>query len=337
MHAGKERQLMQADEQDRPLLKVRNLRVEFVTKSNIFSRQKSSVKAVDGISFDIKRGETLGLVGESGSGKTTAALAIARLLEASGGEVNFNNVDLLQLESEDLRQARTKLQFIFQDPYSSLNPRKRAEEIVREPLDSLTDFDQVERQKIVDDLFDSVGLRHEQKKLFPHQFSGGQRQRLGIARALSTNPELVICDEAVSALDVAVQAQILNLLKDLQVNLGLTYLFISHDLGVVKHMCDSVVVMYMGKVVEHANREQLFAAPKHPYTKTLLNAVPKLDVALDVTEVRNQMSKSAAENSSENGCKFFDRCPVSQPKCKEIVPELGETQTGHWVACHMIS
>lgn len=328
---------MQADEQDRLLLKVRNLRVEFATKSNIFSRQKSSVKAVDGISFDIKRGETLGLVGESGSGKTTAALAIARLLEASGGEVNLNNVDLLQLESEDLRQARTKLQFIFQDPYSSLNPRKRAEEIVREPLDSLTDFDQVERQKIVDDLFDSVGLRHEQKKLFPHQFSGGQRQRLGIARALSTNPELVICDEAVSALDVAVQAQILNLLKDLQVNLGLTYLFISHDLGVVKHMCDSVVVMYMGKVVEHANREQLFAAPKHPYTKTLLNAVPKLDVALDVTEVRNQMSKSAAENSSENGCKFFDRCPVSQPKCKEIVPELGETQTGHWVACHMIS
>jgi len=328
---------MQADEQDRPLLKVRNLRVEFATKSNIFSRQKSSVKAVDGISFDIKRGETLGLVGESGSGKTTAALAIARLLEASGGEVNLNNVDLLQLESEDLRQARTKLQFIFQDPYSSLNPRKRAEEIVREPLDSLTDFDQVKRQKIVDNLFDSVGLRHEQKKLFPHQFSGGQRQRLGIARALSTNPELVICDEAVSALDVAVQAQILNLLKDLQVNLGLTYLFISHDLGVVKHMCDSVVVMYMGKVVEHANREQLFAAPKHPYTKTLLNAVPKLDVALDVTEVRNQMSKSAAENSSENGCKFFDRCPVSQPKCKEIVPELGETQTGHWVACHMIS
>ena len=328
---------MQADEQDRPLLKVRNLRVEFATKSNIFSRQKSSVKAVDGISFDIKRGETLGLVGESGSGKTTAALAIARLLEASGGEVNLNNVDLLQLESEDLRQARTKLQFIFQDPYSSLNPRKRAEEIVREPLDSLTDFDLVERQKIVDDLFDSVGLRHEQKKLFPHQFSGGQRQRLGIARALSTNPELVICDEAVSALDVAVQAQILNLLKDLQANLGLTYLFISHDLGVVKHMCESVVVMYMGKVVEHANREQLFAAPKHPYTKTLLNAVPKLDVALDVTEVRNQMSKSAAENSSVNGCKFFDRCPVSQPKCKEIVPELGETQTGHWVACHMIS
>jgi len=328
---------MQADEQDRPLLKVRNLRVEFATKSNIFSRQKSSVKAVDGISFDIKRGETLGLVGESGSGKTTAALAIARLLEASGGEVNLNNVDLLQLESEDLRQARTKLQFIFQDPYSSLNPRKRAEEIVREPLDSLTDFDLVERQKIVDDLFDSVGLRHEQKKLFPHQFSGGQRQRLGIARALSTNPELVICDEAVSALDVAVQAQILNLLKDLQANLGLTYLFISHDLGVVKHMCDSVVVMYMGKVVEHANREQLFSAPKHPYTKTLLNAVPKLDVALDVTEVQNQMSKSATENSFVNGCKFFDRCPLSQPKCKEVAPELGETQTGHWVACHMIS
>ena len=337
MHAGKVRQLMKADEQNRPLLKVRNLRVEFATKSSIFSRQKSSVKAVDGISFDIKRGETLGLVGESGSGKTTAALAIARLLDASGGEVNLNNIDLFQLENEDLRKARTKLQFIFQDPYSSLNPRKRAEEIVREPLDSLTDFDMAKRQQIVDNLFQSVGLRQEQKKLFPHQFSGGQRQRLGIARALSTNPELVICDEAVSALDVAVQAQILNLLKDLQANMGLTYLFISHDLGVVKHMCDLVVVMYMGKVVEHANREQLFAAPKHPYTKTLLNAVPKLDVALDVTEVQNQMSKSATENSSVNGCKFFDRCPLSQPKCKEIAPELGETQTGHWVACHMIS
>ena len=328
---------MKADEQNRPLLKVRNLRVEFATKSSIFSRQKSSVKAVDGISFDIKRGETLGLVGESGSGKTTAALAIARLLDASGGEVNLNNIDLFQLENEDLRKARTKLQFIFQDPYSSLNPRKRAEEIVREPLDSLTDFDMAKRQQIVDNLFQSVGLRQEQKKLFPHQFSGGQRQRLGIARALSTNPELVICDEAVSALDVAVQAQILNLLKDLQANMGLTYLFISHDLGVVKHMCDLVVVMYMGKVVEHANREQLFAAPKHPYTKTLLSAVPKLDVALDVTEVQNQMSKSATENSSVNGCKFFDRCPLSQPKCKEIAPELGETQTGHWVACHMIS
>ena len=328
---------MQADEQDRPLLKVRNLRVEFAKKSSIFSRQKSSVKAVDGISFDIKRGETLGLVGESGSGKTTAALAIARLLDASGGEVNLNNIDLFQLENEDLRKARTKLQFIFQDPYSSLNPRKRAEEIVREPLDSLTDFDMAERQQIVDNLFQSVGLRQEQKKLFPHQFSGGQRQRLGIARALSTKPELVICDEAVSALDVAVQAQILNLLKDLQVNLGLTYLFISHDLGVVKHMCDSVVVMYMGKVVEHANREQLFTAPRHPYTKTLLNAVPKLDAALDVTEVRNQMRKSATANSSVNGCKFFDRCPVAQSKCNEIMPELKEIQTGHRVACHMIS
>ena len=328
---------MQADEQDRPLLKVRNLRVEFAKKSSIFSRQKNSVKAVDGISFDIKRGETLGLVGESGSGKTTAALAIARLLDASGGEVNLNNMDLFQLENEDLRQARTKLQFIFQDPYSSLNPRKRAEEIVREPLDSLTDFDMAERQNIVDNLFKSVGLRQEQKKLFPHQFSGGQRQRLGIARALSTNPELVICDEAVSALDVAVQAQILNLLKDLQVKLGLTYLFISHDLGVVKHMCDSVVVMYMGKIVEHANREQLFKTPSHPYTKTLLNAVPKLDAALNVSAVRNQMSKSVTDNSFINGCKFFDRCPVSQPKCKEIMPELEETQSGHWVACHIVS
>ena len=328
---------MQANEQIHPLLKVRNLRGEFATKSSIFSRQKSSVKAVDGISFDIKRGETLGLVGESGSGKTTAALAIARLLDTSGGEVQLNNIDLIKLENEDLRQARTKLQFIFQDPYSSLNPRKRAEEIVREPLDSLTDFDMAERKQIVDNLFQSVGLRREQKKLFPHQFSGGQRQRLGIARALSTKPELVICDEAVSALDVAVQAQILNLLKDLQVNLGLTYLFISHDLGVVKHMCDSVLVMYMGKVVEHANREQLFTAPRHPYTKTLLNAVPKLDAALDVTEVRNQMKKSATENSSVNGCKFFDRCPVAQSKCNEFMPELKETQTGHWVACHMIS
>ena len=233
-----------------------------------------------------------------------------------------------------IRQARTKLQFIFQDPYSSLNQEREQKSV--EPLDSLTDFDMAERKQIVDNLFQSVG-QGGNKRNYSHTNFRVVNDRIGHARALSTNPELVICDEAVSALDVAVQAQILNLLKDLQANLGLTYLFISHDLGVVKHMCDAVVVMYMGKVVEHANRDQLFIRPRHPYTKTLLNAVPKLDAALDVTEVRNQMSKSATENSSVSGCRFFHRCPVSQPKCKEIIPELQETQSGHWVACHMIS
>lgn len=256
------------------LLKVENLTVRFEVKRGGGWNKKSYLYAVDDVSFTVKKGETLAIVGESGSGKTTAALAVARLVKAYSGKVALAGEDILQKEAEALRQTRQKVQFIFQDPYSSLNPRKRAEAIVREPLDSLSRKSEDEKTKIVDDLFEAVGLRPEQQRLFPHQFSGGQRQRIGIARALATQPELIICDEPVSALDVAVQAQILNLLRKLQKNFGLTYLFISHDLGVVQHMSDSIAVMYMGKVVEHADRLSLFQTPRHPTLKLCSQLCP---------------------------------------------------------------
>ena len=259
------------------LLSVENLTVRFEVKRGGGWGKKSYLYAVDDISFAVKKGETLAIVGESGSGKTTAALAVARLVKAHSGSVRLGDQDVRHTQDEDLRAFRQKVQFIFQDPYSSLNPRQRAEAIVREPLDSLSNKSVEEKTQIVEDLFKAVGLRPEQQRLFPHQFSGGQRQRIGIARALATQPELIICDEPVSALDVAVQAQILNLLRKLQKDFGLTYLFISHDLGVVQHMSDSIAVMYMGRIVEHADRMSLFTTPRHPYTQALLSAVPTVD------------------------------------------------------------
>ncbi|MEM9062800.1 MAG: ATP-binding cassette domain-containing protein [Pseudomonadota bacterium] len=259
-----------------PLLDVRDLVVRFPLKRPNLLAPRPYLTAVDGVSFNIERGETLAIVGESGSGKTTTALAVARLVEAQGGQVTLAGQDMLSLEGDGLREARRRFQFIFQDPYSSLNPRLRASEIVAEPLRSLGGTAPEEIQSKVDELFAAVGLRPEQQRLFPHQFSGGQRQRLGIARALGPQPDLIICDEPVSALDVAVQAQILNLLRRLQAERGLTYLFISHDLGVVQHMCDHVAVMYHGNIVEHADRLTLFNTPQHDYTKALLAAVPSV-------------------------------------------------------------
>lgn len=292
------------------LLNVENLTVRFAVKKGGLFGQPKYLYAVDDISFEIKRGETLAIVGESGSGKTTAALAVARLVNAYKGRVDLDGTDFLTLEDEDLRQARAKMQFIFQDPYSSLNPRVRAEKIVREPLDNLDAVPEAERQGIVDKLFEAVGLHPEQQRLFPHQFSGGQRQRIGIARALSTQPELIICDEPVSALDVAVQAQILNLLRKLQADFGLTYLFISHDLGVVQHMCDSIAVMYMGKVVEYADRLSLFNNPLHPYTVALLSAVPSVDKKRRADTKRILIPGDPPDPLAlPEGCRFANRCP----------------------------
>jgi peptide/nickel transport system ATP-binding protein len=257
------------------ILSVKDLQVRFPLSKSILAKRRF-LYAVDGVSFDLRRGETLAIVGESGSGKTTTALAIARLINAHAGQVTLNDIDLLALRGQALREVRNRMQFIFQDPYSSLNPRLRAERIVREPLDSQNRLSAEQKAARVDELFQSVGLRAEQKRLFPHQFSGGQRQRIGIARALATQPDLIICDEPVSALDVAVQAQILNLLRRLQKEYALTYLFISHDLGVVQHMCDHVAVMYKGKIVEYADRLSLFNDPQHDYTKELLAAVPTI-------------------------------------------------------------
>jgi len=321
------------------LLEVSNLSVRFPVRRKSIFEPRRWLYAVDDISFTIARGHTLGLVGESGSGKTTAALAAARLVQAHSGSVRLRGQEILSAEGDALARVRNQLQFIFQDPYSSLNPRWRAERIVREPMrsqETLSPEDQLTR---VDELFEEVGLRQEQKRLFPHQFSGGQRQRIGIARALSTHPELIICDEPVSALDVAVQAQILNLLTKLQQDLSLTYLFISHDLGVVQHMCDEIAVMYMGKIVEYADRKSLFSNPLHPYTKALISAVPTID-----TEQRKKNKRILIPGdppdpvSPPSGCRFASRCPVAEQRCHETPPALrtvaGATRN---VACHLVT
>lgn len=320
-----------------PLLNVENLSVRFEVKRGGGWGKKSYLYAVDDISFAVKAGETLAIVGESGSGKTTAALAVARLVEAHRGVVALDGDDILTQEGNTLREMRQKVQFIFQDPYSSLNPRKRAEAIVREPLDSLSTKSAAEKDKIVQDLFEAVGLRPEQQRLFPHQFSGGQRQRIGIARALATQPKLIICDEPVSALDVAVQAQILNLLRKLQADFDLTYLFISHDLGVVQHMSDSIAVMYMGKVVEHADRLSLFGNPQHPYTQALLSAVPTVDRVKRAAQKRILIPGDPPDPVNlPAGCRFANRCPVAIAKCNQVEPALVDDGKGHKTACHLV-
>ncbi|MDU8911014.1 ABC transporter ATP-binding protein [Aestuariicoccus sp. MJ-SS9] len=320
------------------LLEIENLSVRFpVRKKGAGWGARTYLTAVDSVNFTVRKGETLAIVGESGSGKTTAALAIARLVTGeTTGQVRLEGKDILPLQQEQLKAMRRQVQVIFQDPYSSLNPRQRAEDIVREPLDSLTDKSAAEKAAIVDELFAAVGLRPEQKRLFPHQFSGGQRQRIGIARALSTRPEVIICDEPVSALDVAVQAQILNLLRRLQADFGLTYLFISHDLGVVQHMCDSVAVMYMGKIVEHADRIALFSDPQHPYTEALLSAVPSVD-AKRREETRRILIPGDPPDplNLPKGCRFASRCPIAEPRCSESEPPLKPASNGGLVACHL--
>ncbi len=326
---------MTVPSKDDLLLEVKNLGVRFAVKRNGFFGGKSFLHAVDDISFDLARGKTLAIVGESGSGKTTAALAVGRLVAAHKGEVQMDGKDFLALSDEDLRIARGKVQFIFQDPYSSLNPRLRAKAVVREPLDSLTEKTEDEKQEIIDQLFAAVGLRKEQQELFPHQFSGGQRQRIGIARALATEPELIICDEPVSALDVAVQAQILNLLRRLQEERGLSFLFISHDLGVVQHMCDTVAVMYMGRIVEYADRKSLFNSPKHPYTKALLSAVPSVKKRGAPTTERIAIDGDPPDPVDlPPGCRFASRCPLADVSCQKSEPELTAMSDTHTVACH---
>ncbi len=315
---------------DDTLLTVEGLVVRFAVKRGRGFGKNAYLHAVDNVNFTVKRGETLAIVGESGSGKTTAALAVARLVTSYQGKVQLNGTDLLHLSDEDLRQARAKVQFIFQDPYSSLNPRLRASDIVREPMDSLGHMTETEKSERIDFLFEAVGLRPEQQRLFPHQFSGGQRQRIGIARALATQPDVIICDEPVSALDVAVQAQILNLLRKLQKDFGLTYLFISHDLGVVQHMCDSIAVMYMGKIVEYGPRVDIFNAPQHPYTQALLSAVPSVDKARRAKSKRILIPGDPPDPVNlPDGCRFANRCPAAQDICRRDEPEL---ENG--VACH---
>ena len=319
------------------LLQMRDVEVCFSLKRPGLFAKPPLLRAVDGVSLSVRKGQTMGIVGESGSGKTTLVLAVARLVQVTGGQIDMNGVDLLGLSGEALRNERHNMQFIFQDPYSSLNPRLRAEKIVREPLDRLNIGSIRSRDDRVRELFEQVGLRRDQLRLFPHQFSGGQRQRIGIARAIASNPSLVICDEPVSALDVGVQAQILNLLRRLQEQLGLTYVFISHDLGVIQHMCDDIAVMYMGKIVEQADRESLFNDPKHPYTRALLSAVPSAD-----PNRRNRERRITIAGDPPNpinlppGCRFASRCPLVEERCRVDTPQLEVVAQTHRVACHLV-
>jgi oligopeptide transport system ATP-binding protein len=318
------------------LLEVKNLKVHFPVKHGLFSRVHAHVKAVDDVSFSLAPGETLGLVGESGCGKTTLGRAIVKLIEPTAGSIVFDGEDIAQLSGAELRARRRKFQMIFQDPYGSLNPRMTVEEIVGEALDihGLVDSSSA-RQKRIAELLKSVGLDPIFAQRYPHEFSGGQRQRIGIARALAVEPELIVCDEPVSALDVSVQAQIINLLQDLQQERGIAYLFIAHDLAVVEHISRRVMVMYLGKVVELAEAKALIRAPKHPYTQALISAIPEVDP--DTKRKRIILPGDVPSPiHPPSGCPFHPRCPVAEkPRCQNEIPPLREVALNHWAACHL--
>ena len=315
------------------LVEVRDLKKFFPVRSHFFSRAKTFVQAVGGVSLTIRRGETLGLVGESGCGKSTLGRLILRLEEPTEGRILFEGEDILQYDSERLRQLRRQMQIIFQDPYSSLNPRKTVGSIIEEPLIIHHTGSRKERQERVLRLIDVVGLRPEHINRYPHEFSGGQRQRIGIARALALNPKLIIADEPVSALDVSIQAQVLNLLADLQDEFHLTYLFIAHDLSVVEHISDRVCVMHLGRIAELAPSEDLYRQPKHPYTQALLSANPVPDPTLERRRILLQGEVPSPINPPP-GCNFHTRCLYESDICSAEIPSLLEIAPNHWVACH---
>jgi oligopeptide transport system ATP-binding protein len=320
-----------------PLLDVRNLVMHFpLTQGIIFQKKVGAVQAVDGVSLSVKRGETLGLVGESGCGKSTTGRAILQLHKPTAGEVIFNGKDLTKLNGGDMRRMRRHLQMIFQDPYASLNPRMTVGSIVSEPMQIHKLVPKGQRNQRVQELLTTVGLNPYFANRYPHEFSGGQRQRIGIARALAANPDFIVCDEPVSALDVSIQAQIVNLLEELQDEFGLTYLFIAHDLSVVKHISDRVAVMYLGKIVELADRNDLYDDPLHPYTKALLSAVPIPDPVVEKKRERIILTGDVPSPiNPPSGCHFHTRCPYVMDVCKVIDPILAEQARGHFVACHL--
>jgi oligopeptide/dipeptide ABC transporter ATP-binding protein len=330
-----ERRVAQAPD----LVTIRDLKMHFpVTEGALFSRQVAQVRAVDGISFTIRKGETLGLVGESGCGKTTTGRCILRLEHPTAGEILFDGKNLVGLNQKSMRALRQKIQVIFQDPYSSLNPRMKIGEIISEPMKVHgTEPNKAARDARVMELLRLCGLDPRFADRYPHEMSGGQRQRVGIARALSVRPEFIICDEAISALDVSIQAQIINLLEDLRDQFGLTYLFIAHDLSVVRHLCHRVAVMYLGKIVELADCDELYGNPLHPYTQALLGAVPVPDPDMEKARAyRIVKGEVPSPMNPPRGCVFHPRCPLAIDSCAKNVPELRELRPGHWVACSVI-
>ncbi len=327
---------MSAAQSAHPLLEVRNLKMHFpVTEGVMFRKVVATVKAVDDVSFSLRPGETLGLVGESGCGKTTTGRCILQLEKPTAGEIIFEGEDLSKLDRKGLVAKRERMQVIFQDPYSSLNPRMKVGSIIGEPMKVHGVFpDSKRRRERVAELLSVCGLNPKFMDRYPHEMSGGQRQRVGIARALALNPQFIVCDEAVSALDVSIQAQVINLLEDLREKFNLAYLFIAHDLSVVRHLCHRVAVMYLGKLVELADSDELFDHPRHPYTKALLEAVPIPDPEIEKGRVHRIMQGEVpSPMNPPSGCVFHPRCPIAVDSCKREVPQARELRPGHWVAC----
>ncbi|MFN4099640.1 MAG: ABC transporter ATP-binding protein [Pararhodobacter sp.] len=322
----------------RKLVEVHDLKMHFPIYGGILRRQVGAVKAVDGISFHIYEGETLGIVGESGCGKSTAGRAVLRLYEATEGSIWIDGDNIATLPAEVLRKKRPSMQMVFQDPQASLNPRMTVAGLIGEPLDEHTDWPRAKKLARIYELMDAVGLNRDFANRYPHAFSGGQRQRIGIARALALNPRFIVCDEPIAALDVSIQAQVVNLLEELQESFGLTYMFISHDLSMVRHIADRVAVMYLGKIVELAPVARLYDNPLHPYTEALLSAVPEPDPSLERRKDRIVLKGDVPSPANPpKGCNFCTRCPKVMDICREIDPETIEAEPGHTVACHLVS